>query len=123
MFGLGLPVFIEDSRVPVFLSYFSPIEIGAITLGPLVFSRGKISERTRRHEAIHWEQYKELGVVLFPVLYFTFWLWNLVKFKDGMRAYYMIPFEREAYVNDKDVGYLFRRKRWAWARSYKKQIV
>jgi hypothetical protein len=31
----------------------------------------------------------------------------------------MIPFEREAYVNDKDVGYLFRRKKWAWARKKK----
>jgi hypothetical protein len=121
MFRGGLPVFIENSWVPRFLSYLSPIEIGAITLGPFVFGRSTISERTRRHEAIHWEQYKETGIILFPILYSVFWLFNLVKFKfDGEKAYYEIPFEREAYRNDRDVGYIFRRKRWAWARSYKK---
>lgn len=112
-----LPLFFENSWVPRFLSFFSPIEIGAITLGPFVFSRGIMSTRTRIHEAIHWEQYKETGIILFPLLYLIFWLWNLLKYHDGKRAYFEIPFEREAYKNDRDIGYLFRRKRWSWARK------
>ena len=86
-------------------------------MGPLVFVRGKAGQRLRIHESIHWEQYKELGVILFPVMYLCFWLWNLAKFRDGKRAYFEIPFEVEAYKNDDDVSYLFRRKRFAWARK------
>lgn len=112
-----LPIFFENSWVPRFLSYLSPIQIGAITLGPFVFSRGIMSTRTRNHEAIHWEQYKETGVLGFPILYLIFWLWNLIKFRDGKKAYFKIPFEVEAYSHDKDIGYLFRRKLWAWARK------
>ena len=119
MFRGGLPVFFEYSWVPRFLSYFSPIEIGAITLGPFVFARSAISEKTRRHEAIHWEQYKETGIILFPLLYFSFWFFNLLKYRNGAIAYREIPFEREAYGNERDVDYLSRRKRYAWSRLLK----
>ena len=30
------PLFIENSKIPVWLSYIAPIDIGAITLGPIV---------------------------------------------------------------------------------------
>jgi hypothetical protein len=80
-----------------------------------VFGRSKISKRTRVHEAIHWEQYKETGIILFPILYVLFWLINLFRFKfDGKKAYYEILFEKEAYSNDKKIDYLFNRKRFAW---------
>ena len=118
MFRGGLPVFFEYSWVPRLLSRFSPIEIGAITLGPFVFGRSAISEKIRRHEAIHWEQYKETGVILFPILYVIFWFVNLFRFKfDGKKAYFEIPFEREAYMNQGKIDYLFKRKRYAWIRK------
>ena len=34
------PIFIENSRIPKLLSYVAPIDIGAITLGFIVLSRG-----------------------------------------------------------------------------------
>ena len=119
MFKGGLPVFIEDSWVPRFLSRFSPIEIGAITLGPFIFSRGSMPLRVRNHEAIHWEQWKECGILLFPILYFSFWFWNLLKYRDGAKAYMEIPFERESYGNERDLGYLFKRKRYAWIKRHR----
>ena len=113
----GLPLFFEYSWVPRFLSFFSPIEIGAITLGPFVFSRTALPMKTRIHEAIHWEQYKETGIILFPVLYLTFWLVNLFRFRfDGKKAYREIPFEKEAYANQNRIDYLFKRKMYAWLR-------
>ena len=112
---MNFPVFFEDSKVPIILSKVSPIEIGAITLGPFVFSRGEISERTRNHESIHWEQYKECLIVGFLFLYLFFWLRNLLNGYDGKGAYYNIPFEREAYDNQHDSEYLLYRKRFAWA--------
>jgi len=109
-----LPIFVDNSRIPVWLSKLSPIEIGSITLGPLVFSRGVATELTRRHEAIHWEQYKECFILGFLVLYPLFWIRGLLQGFSGTGAYYNIPFEIEAYKNDEDPDYLENRKRWAW---------
>jgi hypothetical protein len=64
------PIFIERSFVPKLLSFFAPIEIGAITLGFVVFSRGTVSDSTRRHETIHFQQYLETLFVGFLLLYF-----------------------------------------------------
>jgi len=109
-----LPIFIENSKIPVVLSKLSPIEIGAITLGPVVFSRNTIGEETRRHEAIHWEQYKECLILGFLFLYLFFWIKNLFGGFSGSGAYYNIPFEREAYDNQQDPEYLINRKQFAW---------
>ena len=111
------PWFFENSKIPVWLSYLAPIDIGAITIGPLVFSRGGMSEETKNHETIHWQQYIETGIVGFVVLYYAFWFFNLLKYRDGKRAYYEIPFEREAYVHDWNLNYLETRKRYAWMRT------
>ena len=119
---MTFPVFIENSKAPVVLSKVSPIEIGAITLGPLVFSREEVSPRTRNHESIHWEQYKETLVIGFLLLYVIFYIFGLVKYRSGDAAYYNIPFEREAYDNDSDFGYILDRRRfWAWARYLRKE--
>jgi hypothetical protein len=114
---VNLPVFIENSRIPVILSYISPIEINAITLGPVVISRDIMSEDTRRHESIHWAQYKECLIVGFLLLYAFYWIRNLISGFSGVEAYHNIPFEKEAYENQSDRGYLFHRKRYAWARK------
>ena len=108
------PLFIEDSKIPVWLSYLTPIEIFAITLGPIVICRDKMSESTKRHETIHYQQFLELAFVGFIILYFGWWAWNRLKGQDGETAYYNIPFEAEAYANDYEEGYLENRKRFAW---------
>jgi hypothetical protein len=63
------PIFIEDSMVPVILSYIAPIEICAITLFPFVFARGKINAETMNHETIHFQQYLETLVIGFLIIY------------------------------------------------------
>jgi len=111
---MKFPVFIENSRVPKILSKFSPIEIAAITLGAFIFSSDEIDPVMRNHEAIHWEQYKETLIFGFVLLYVSFYIIGLIKFRSGSLAYFNIPFEKEAYQNDKDFGYIFHRKRWSW---------
>ena len=114
MFKNSKPWFFENSKVPVVLSKLAPIEIGAITIGPLVFSRGEMSDITKNHEAIHWQQYIETGILGFIILYYTFYLMNYIRYRDGKIAYYMIPFEKEAYDNDENLEYLENRERWTW---------
>lgn len=108
------PWFFENSPLPLILSAFAPIDIGAITIGPLVFSRGEMSEITKNHECIHWQQYIETGVIGFLLLYVLYWLIGLIKYRDGKLAYYNIPFEKEAYENHEDIDYCLNRKRYAW---------
>mgnify|MGYP003658786509 CR=1 FL=1 len=69
---ISLPIFFENSAVPKILSKVSPISIGAITVGPVVFCDGEISESLKRHESIHWEQYKECLIIGFLLLYAFF---------------------------------------------------
>ena len=114
MFRKLKPIMFEESRLPVILSKFAPIEIGAITLFPFVFSRGKMSEETKRHETIHFQQQLELLFVGQWILYGAFWLIGLCVYRDGAKAYKENPFEREAYRNDDDSGYLATRRRYAW---------
>ena len=110
------PVFKENSRVPVVLSRVSPINIGAISLGLYVFARSTMSETTKRHETIHYLQWCELGFLGFLLLYPLFWFVNLIRYRDGAKAYRRIPFEREAYGHEDEEGYLESRKLYSWVK-------
>ena len=116
MFKNSRPWFFENSKVPVVLSKLAPIEIGAITIGPLVFSRGEMSDITKNHEAIHWQQYIETGIIGFIILYYSFYLYNYIKYRDTQAAYFLIPFEKEAYDNHENFNYLEKRQRWSWCK-------
>lgn len=109
------PWFVNNSKVPVILSYLAPITIWAISFGPGVWCRGEINKTTSRHETIHYQQQLELGFVLQWFLYVAFWLIGFVRYRfDGAKAYRENPFEREAYGNEKKPTYLAKRKRYAW---------
>lgn len=109
------PKMFENSKVPVFLSRFAPITIGAISLGPFVFSRYLMSDVTKRHETIHYHQQLELLFIFHYILYGCFYLYNkVVKKMDGALAYRMNPFEVEAYSHEMDEDYLEKRPAYAW---------
>ena len=110
------PKFYENSKLPVILSKFAPIEIWAITLGPWVFCRGELSEKTKRHETIHYLQYKELWFLGFLFVYLFDYLWAAVLSKKGFtrESYLSIRFEQEAWHCDDFENYVENRERFAW---------
>ncbi len=108
------PKFIENSKIPVWLSHFAPINIWAISFGLWVWCRGTLSDRTRRHETIHFQQQIEMLFIGQWILYGLFWLIGLMRYRNGEKAYRENPFEREAYRNDEKDGYLATRRRYAW---------
>lgn len=112
------PYFIENSKFPVFLSHFAPIDIWAVSFGIWVWCVGELSGISRRHETIHYYQQLELLFIGQWVLYGLFYLIAFAKYGDGAMAYRRIPFEQEAYGNEKDEYYLYNRKAFAW-RTYK----
>ena len=92
------------------------IDVYAITIFPFIISKEWMNEATLNHETIHIHQQRELLVIPFYILYFYYYLVGIIKYKDKQQAYYMIPFEQEAYANDQDLDYLKNRKRFAWRR-------
>lgn len=62
------------------------------------------------HEAIHTAQMKELLYIPFYLLYLMEWLWKLLKYRDGRKAYRDLSHEREAYDNQANQNYLTNRK-------------
>lgn len=104
----------------------------AMTVGPWIFCKSKdsLTEVDINHEAIHWEQYKELLVILFPIVYIVLWIVEVVRClfdskrgsEEGKRrnllrrAYRSIALEREAYKHQADLGYVAGRRRFEWLR-------
>lgn len=115
----------------------------AITIFPFVFSRKKakpLSDVTLNHEGIHLSQQLEVLlaslIVVFlaiTIVHISWWwmlatlpvyyLWygieyllRLAIYRSGKDAYYNVSFEQEAYINQRDSGYLKSRKRYAWTR-------
>ena len=107
-----IPVVIENSSIPKYLSVF--IDIGAITLWPFIIGRNKLNEQTLNHEKIHIKQQQELLLVGFYLLYIYYWLKGVWIYRDFYIAYHSIPFEQEAYDYETDMGYLKSRKRFTW---------
>ena len=112
------PIYIENSKVPVWLSKFAPINIGAITLFFLVFSRGTISEETKRHEYIHFQQMLETFLIGFVILYYWDYLKGYIKYRHGKIAYHSIRAEQEAYQKASSEYNTVRRRRWSWIFDY-----
>ena len=109
------PIYIENSKILAWLSYLAPISIQAITLGVIVISKDEMSEVTKNHETIHFQQYLETLFLGFLILYFWDWFIGLVKYKDGQKAYLSIRAEQEAHKNQENLEYLpTDRKRWCW---------
>jgi len=119
------PVFIENSRLPVWLSKVAPIRIWALSLAVWVFCRGELAVRTRTHETIHFQQQLELLFVGQWILYGLFYLLGLIRWRKGSVAYRLNPFEQEAFDND-DFGdeYLdVTRRRYSWLKYLSKFLT
>lgn len=89
----------------------------AINLFGIVFVRKDswpLSERTINHETIHWHQIKELWFVGFYIWYVCEWFVRMLYYRNLNKAYKSIGFEKEAFNNDINLGYLNCRKRFAF---------
>jgi len=128
------PIILNNSKIPVFLSKFSPIDIWAITIWPFIICRGTMDENTINHESIHIKQYNDMFVIGFLPIYLWDYLHGRIKYRNdisgisphgrpyasvGDKAYYRTRAEQEAYSNDNDLEYLSKRKRYEWLRKYK----
>ncbi|WP_116789457.1 hypothetical protein [Flavobacterium psychrotrophum] len=95
--------------------YLVPKGYTAIALFPFVFVRDAALAShpvLLNHERIHLRQQAELLVLPFYMWYIIEYGIRYLKYKDQKTAYRNISFEREAYANEKNMGYL--RSRYFW---------
>jgi hypothetical protein len=88
-----------------------------LTLWPFIFlkqSKEHVGSVTIHHEKIHLRQQAELFILPFYVLYLLDFLFGLIKYRSVMISYLNIIFEKEAYENMNDTGYLHTRRLFAW---------
>jgi hypothetical protein len=96
----------------VFKHFFYRNYVG-LSLWPFIILKEdalKRDETLINHERIHLKQQRELLILPFYILYISEWLLRTLLYLDSYRAYQNISFEREAYANEEDKGYLSRRK-------------
>ncbi len=84
-----------------------------ILLKKLAFKDDKI---LINHERIHLKQEVELLIIPFYILYLLNYLINLLIYKNHYKAYLNICFEREAYINDRNLEYLKYRGFCTWVK-------
>ncbi len=110
----------------------------AMVLFVWLFAKRELTQSAINHELIHTYQQIEVTVVgamlacvlvligcgwssLFALPLFFYWygleyLFRLIQYRDGHKAYRSISFEQEAYYNQDDYTYIAARKLFAWIR-------
>jgi hypothetical protein len=104
----------------VFVSkYLVPSGFRGITLFPFIFLRDakdKSNAVLIHHERIHLRQQLELLILPFYIIYVLEWLVKLCYYRNRVKAYRNLSFEREAYENEADFAYLKKRKVFGFLR-------
>ena len=87
-----------------------------INISGILFARKNaiLDVYTINHEMIHTKQIIKSFIIGFYILYGIFYIINIIKYKNYKEAYRNIPFEREAYENEKYLDYLSKRTAYAW---------
>ena len=96
--------------------FFRNSNINAMSLWPFVVlsdKRLRYDEALINHERIHLRQQIELLII-------PFYVWYVIAY--WRKGYMGVSFEQEAYTNDHDLGYLRRRKPFAFLRYVRKNM-
>lgn len=101
----------------LFSKYLIPKNYNGLAVYPFIFLKNKsLSDNyiLINHERIHLKQQLELLWVFFFIWYILEFCIHLIRLRNWNRAYHTISFEKEAYQNEDNQGYLESRKFWAF---------
>lgn len=84
----------------------------AINLFGVIFTLRDLSPSELNHELIHTAQQRELLYVPFFIWYVMEWIVLCVKYRNALKAYFNIRFEKEAYLHQHELDYLKKRKHY-----------
>lgn len=99
--------------------YLIPKGYRGLTVYPFVFVKYEMDKENRifvNHEKIHLRQQAELLILPFFIWYLLEYCFRLFQYKNANLAYRNISFEREAYENESNLGYLKNRQFFRFVR-------
>lgn len=97
--------------------YLIPKGYTAMAIYPFLVLKTNSQKQNKllvNHEKIHLRQQLELLIFPFYVWYILEFLFRLINYRNWVLAYKNISFEREAYHNQSDFGYLSKRPFWTF---------
>ena len=103
-----MPKILKIKRIPFGKDFL------ALTLGEFILAKEPLSPTAVNHELIHVAQQRELLYIPFFIWYGIEWLVLCVRYRDRIKAYYNIRFEKEAYRHQGDLSYLKHRKHYRY---------
>lgn len=86
----------------------------AINICGIVFTKDELTDEQLNHEYIHSKQMLEMLVIGFYLWYIIEWFIKWIRYGSNGKAYENLSFEREAYTNESDFTYSFKRKPFSW---------
>jgi len=101
-----MPKILKIKRIPFGKDFL------ALTLGEFILAKEPLSPTALNHELINVAQQRELLYIPFFIWYGIEWLVLCVRYRDRIKAYYNIRFEKEAYRHQGDLSYLKHRKHY-----------
>lgn len=69
------------------------------------------------HEIVHLFQGNETFIIGFYIIYIVQYIYFRLKGLNHYKSYRSICFEKEAYSNQNDLDYLYKRKIWNWLKK------
>ena len=103
-----MPKILKIKRIPFGQNFL------AITLGEFILTTDKLDPYELNHELIHVVQQRELLYLPFFIWYGIEWLALFARYRNPLKAYYHIRFEKEAYRHQNDLDYLKHRKHYRY---------
>lgn len=89
--------------------YLVPNGYLGMSVFPFIFLKNKFLKSNViliNHERIHLRQQLEMLIIPFYIIYCVEFLIRLFRLRKWHQAYRSISFEKEAYLNEKDLNYL-----------------
>ena len=102
---------------PKFLKFFTGNFASALAFFPFIILRKKefaTNPVLINHEMIHLRQQVELLLIFFYCWYLTEYIIRLIIYRNHLKAYRNISFEREAYANENNIYYNKQKKWWSF---------
>ena len=103
-----MPKILKIKRIPFAKDFL------ALTLGEFILAKEPLNPTAVNHELIHVAQQRELLYIPFFIWYGIEWLVLCIKYRDRLKAYYNIRFDKEAYRHQGDLSYLKHRKHYRY---------
>ncbi|MFP4846936.1 hypothetical protein [Winogradskyella sp. PE311] len=101
--------------------YIVPRGYIGLTIFPFMFLKYKALKENMilvNHEKIHLRQQLELLIIPFFIIYSIEFLIRFIHCRKWSLAYKNISFEREAYENENDLGFLQKKSFWSFIQYF-----